>query len=90
MRAPSNPNTYQGSSWKFGPSKKDLRDQREAMAEATRATALPDMTDAAVRKRQADELKSLLKRRGRSSTLLSGRVGDTTATPANRPMLGRS
>lgn len=89
MRAPRNPNAYEPTQMKFGPSKKDLRAQQEAMAAANKVTPLPDPTDIAVRKRQADELKALLKRRGRSSTLLSGRAGDMSATPMKRATIGR-
>lgn len=56
---------------------------------APKPVALPDPTDAAVRKRQADDLKALLTRRGRSSTLLSGRLGDQSQAPAARTLLGR-
>jgi hypothetical protein len=68
-------------------------EQAKAVAEATggnKVVPMPDMNDAAVRKRQADELNSLLKRRGRSSTLLSGRAGDQSATPMRKTILGRA
>lgn len=84
-----NPNTHAPSQMKFGPSKKDMAAQQAAMAEASKVTPLPDMNDAAIRKRQADELKSLMKRRGRSKTLLSGRMGDQSETPARRTIAGR-
>jgi hypothetical protein len=50
---------------------------------------LPDLTDAAVRRRQAEELKKLLKNRGRSRTLLSGRSGDQSPTPTRATTIGR-
>lgn len=74
---------------KFGPSKKDLRRQQEAVAAASKQTPLPDMQDASIRKQQADALQSLLRRRGRSRTLLSGRTGDQSPTAARRQTLGR-
>lgn len=50
---------------------------------------MPDVQDAAVRKRQSEVLASLLKRRGRSSTLLSGRLGDQSPTATRSTLLGR-
>lgn len=52
-------------------------------------TPLPDMTDASVRKRQALELSKLLKNRGRSKTLLSGRAGDQSPTPTRSTTMSR-
>ena len=63
---------------------------RKAASRPQPVTPLPDMADAAVRQRKADMLKSILSRRGRSSTMLSGRLGDHTQTPINRPILSRS
>lgn len=61
-----------------------------ASADANKVVPLPDPTNDAVRKRQADELKSLLSRRGASRTLLSGRAGDQSATATRRPTLARA
>jgi hypothetical protein len=65
----------------------------EAQAEVAKANApvpLPDYTDAAVRQRQAEALKKLVGRRGRSYTLMSGRTGDASPTPLKRAILKRA
>lgn len=84
------PNRHTPTQLKFGPSKKDQLAAQQAAAEANKVVPLPDPTDAAVRRRQMEELKAVMKRRGRSSTLLSGRTGDQSPTPMRKPMLARS
>ncbi len=57
--------------------------------DAPAATELPfDDTDARARQRQADLLEQIRSRRGRSSTIMSGRTGDTSAAPVKRRQLG--
>jgi hypothetical protein len=52
--------------------------------EPQKAVAFPDLAGAAVKKAQQDAMKALQKRAGRTSTLLSGRIGDgIAATPSS-------
>lgn len=51
---------------------------------------LPDPENDAVRKRAADAMKSLLTRRGRARTLLSGRTGDQSSGPARGTIISRA
>lgn len=68
---------------------KMTKKKKKAGVEPEGPVTLPDMTDAAVRQRQRQELKRLQNNRGRSKTLLSGRSGDQSPTPTRATIAGR-
>lgn len=63
--------------------------KKDDPAAPKKVVPLPDPTDAAVRRRQQQELARLRNNRGRSRTLLSGRSGDQSPTPTRSTIAGR-